>query len=145
MRLPLKTEYACQVMAQLAKNHGDGEVQRVEELARAEGLSANYLVQILTQLKPAGLVISKRGKYGGYLLARDPEDITLAEIAQAMEGQDLIWTSPGNGGMSSPKVRSAWQQANQDLHAVLAQVTLSALIPETADPETEESTPDWVI
>lgn len=146
MRLPLKTEYACQVMAQLARNHDSGEVQRVEELARAEGLSPNYLVQILTQLKPAGLVMSKRGKYGGYLLARDPETITLGEIARAMEGPDLIWTSPGNGGHSSAKVRAAWQQANQDLDAALEQIPLSALVPEPVDPDPDAtSSTDWVI
>ena len=145
MRLPLKTEYACQVMAQLARNHGSGEVQRVEEFANAEGFSPNYLVQILTQLKPAGLFISKRGKYGGYLLARDPEDITLAEIAQAMEGQDLIWTSPGNGGMSSAKVRAAWQQANADLHAVLHGVPLSDLVTELDESDNPNPSTDWVI
>ena len=84
MRLPLKTEYACQVLAQLASTYAVGEVRQVEELAAAEGLSPNYLVQILTTLRGAGLVISRRGKYGGYLLARHPETITLAEIAAAM-------------------------------------------------------------
>ena len=143
VRLPLKTEYACQIMAQLARFQRSGEVRRVEELAEAEGLSPNYLVQILTQLRPAGLVISRRGKYGGYLLAREPESITLAEIAQAMEGQDLIWTSPGNGGMSALRVREAWKRANDDLYLALTQITLADLIP---DVDANPSGPgDWVI
>lgn len=143
MRLPLKTEYACQVMAQLARFHGDGGVRTVEELAEAEGLSPNYLVQILTQLRPAGLVISKRGKYGGYLLAREPESITLAEIAQAMEGPHLIWTSPGNGGMSAQRVRDAWKRANGDLYTALNEISLAELVPDSG---TNPSGPaDWVI
>lgn len=141
MRLPLKTEYACQVMAQLAKTYGDGGVRRVEDLAAAESLSANYLVQILTKLRPAGLVISKRGKQGGYQLARDPESITLAEIACAMEGDPLIETGPGNDGMSSQKVGAAWARANAALFEALAGIVLSELIPEDAPGRAE----DWVI
>ena len=78
MRLPLKTEYACQVLAQLASTYAAGDVRQVEDLATAEALSPNYLVQILTTLRQAGLVISRRGKNGGYLLARHPGNITLA-------------------------------------------------------------------
>ncbi len=142
MRLPLKTEYACQVMAQLAKTHSSGEVRRVEELAAAEGLSANYLVQILTQLRPAGLVVSKRGKNGGYQLGREPESITLAEIVSAMEGEVLIETSNGSAGMSSEKVNRAWAKANRELQAVLAGIHLAELIPDDSEPKSAQ---DWVI
>ncbi len=141
MRLPLKTQYACQVMAQLAKTHGDEGVRRVEELAVAESLSANYLVQILTKLRPAGLVISKRGKQGGYRLARDPESITLAEIACAMEGEPLIETGPGNDGMSSAKVGAAWARANEVLFEALDGIALSELIADDRAGRAE----DWVI
>lgn len=142
MRLPLKTEYACQVMAQLARSHGSGEVRRVEELAEAEGLSANYLVQILTQLRPTGLVISKRGKNGGYLLGRDPKTITLAEIVSAVEGETLIETSGGNRGMCSGTVTQAWAQANQEMVDSLQRIPLSDLIPVTAE---SEASPEWII
>ena len=113
MRLPLKTEYACQVLAQLASTYAAGDVRQVEDLATAEALSPNYLVQILTTLRQAGLVISRRGKNGGYLLARHPGNITLAEIATAMEGGSLIESSPGNGGKSAEMVRAAWVQVNE--------------------------------
>lgn len=142
MRLPLKTEYACQVMAQLAKTYATGEVRRVEELAAAEGLSANYLVQILTQLRPIGLVVSKRGKNGGYLLGRAPETIFLAEIAGAMEGETLIETSNGSIGMSSEKVNLAWARANQELKSALGEICLTELIPDDAEPNSAQ---DWVI
>ena len=142
MRLPLKTEYACQVMAQLAKTYATGEVRRVEELAGAEGLSPNYLVQILTQLRPTGLVVSKRGKNGGYLLGRAPETIFLDEIAGAMEGETLIETSNGAIGMSSEKVNLAWARANQQLKSTLGEICLTELIPDDADPHSAQ---DWVI
>lgn len=140
MRLPLKTEYACQVLAQLAKSHASGEVRQVEELAAAERLSANYLVQILTALRQAGLVISRRGKNGGYLLARDPATISLADIALAMEGGALIESSPGNGGESASRVHEAWLQANEALMRSCAGIALTELAP----PPRGEAV-DWVI
>ena len=141
MRLPLKTEYACQVLAQLARTFSENGVRQVEDLASAEGLSANYSVQILTTLRQAGLVISRRGKNGGYLLARHPEEITLAEIAVAMEGGHLVESSPGNDGMSAAEVQSAWAQVNDAMIETCAKITLSELV---AKPALEEGA-DWVI
>src|SRR5690606_34666784 len=129
MRLPLKTEYACQVLAQLARRHESGEVRQVEELAAAERLSPNYLVQILTALRQAGLVLSRRGKNGGYLLARPPGDITLADIATAMEGGSLIESSPGNGGASAGRVHEAWVRANEALMKSCGEIPLTDLVP----------------
>jgi len=141
MRLPLKTEYACQVLAQLAFSHEKKGVRQVEDLAAAEALSPNYSMQILTTLRQAGLVTSRRGKNGGYELARDPDHISLADIAAAMEGEPLIESSPGNGGMSSASVRDAWRRANEAMMACCRDIRLSELMPKRADDET----PDWVI
>ncbi|MDA7926402.1 Rrf2 family transcriptional regulator [Verrucomicrobiales bacterium] len=139
MRLPLKTEYACQVLAQLARTYSDEKIRQVEEMAKLEELSPNYLVQILTKLRQAGIVISRRGKNGGYLLARHPDEINLAEIAIAMEGGDLIEASPGNGGASAQSVRDAWVRANAALHASCKEILLSELVPDESDAG------DWMI
>lgn len=141
MRLPLKTEYACQVLAQLASRHGETGLRQVEELAAAERLSPNYLVQILTTLRQAGLVLSRRGKNGGYLLARHPSEITLAEIALAMEGGALIESSPGNGGESAGTVHAAWVRANEALLSSCSEIRLTDLAPPLRTGETG----DWVI
>jgi len=141
MRLPLKTQYACQVLAQLARTHSSEEIRQVEELAAAEDLSSNYLVQILTALRQAGLVISRRGKNGGYLLARHPDEITLAEIALAMEGGGLMESSPGNGGMSAESVRVAWERVDRALVDCCRAIPLSELVAR----EKSEEGADWVI
>jgi len=139
MRLPLRLEYACQVLAQLGRDHPGGGLRQVEDLAGAEALSANYLVQILTSLRQAGLVSSQRGKHGGYRLARAPEEITLAEIAAAMGEAPLLEGSQGNGGMSAAAVRSAWQRVDQTVLACCEGIRLSEMMP-AAEPGT-----DWVI
>lgn len=59
----------------------------MREVAVAQRIPEKFLVQILHQLKSAGLVVSARGASGGYLLARDPEETTLDEVIEAMEGR----------------------------------------------------------
>lgn len=142
MRLALKTEYACQVLAQLALTYAKDGVRQVEDLASAEGLSSNYSVQILTTLRQAGLVVSRRGKNGGYLLARHPDEISLAEIAVAMEGEPLVQSGPGNGGMSALPVHEAWLKVNEAMLECCRDISLSELMP---TPDTEPGAQDWVI
>ena len=139
MRLPLKTEYACQMLAQLALTYSEEGVRQVEDLAAAENLSPNYSVQILTTLRQAGLVISRRGKNGGYVLAKHPDEISLADIALAMEGGSVLESSPGNDGMSSGNVHAAWVRVNEALLENCREIKLSELVA-TADDDS-----DWMI
>ena len=80
MKLPHKLEYACRVFAQLGRTYGQDSLVHIEELAKAESIPANYLVQILKDLRSGGLIISKRGKQGGYALSREPEKLSLIHI-----------------------------------------------------------------
>src|SRR5512140_3058350 len=89
MKLSVKVDYACRVLAQLARHHGNEGLAHIEELARLEAVPANYLVQILSELRNGGLIVSRRGKQGGYVLARPPEKITLYDIVKLIEG-DLL-------------------------------------------------------
>jgi Rrf2 family protein len=75
MKISVKVDYACRVMAELARLHGTGELAQIEHLARTEAVPANFLAQILGKLRTAGLITSRRGNLGGYTLARPPEDI----------------------------------------------------------------------
>jgi Rrf2 family transcriptional regulator, cysteine metabolism repressor len=86
MKLSAKTEYACLAVIALARNGSDHTPVRVREIAEAHGLPERYLVQILLQLKAAGLVQSVRGSSGGYRLARPPEQISLNEVLRAIDG-----------------------------------------------------------
>ena len=68
MKISQKLEYACRALAQLAKHHDGRTLTRLEDLAQREAVSGNFLVQILNDLRRAGLIESRRGKAGGYLL-----------------------------------------------------------------------------
>src|SRR5581483_178249 len=89
MRVSAKAEYACVAMLELALNYRDPQPVRIKSIADAQGIPQRFLVQILLQLKTAGLVASVRGAAGGYQLARPPHAITLAEIIAAIDERGL--------------------------------------------------------
>jgi Rrf2 family protein len=73
-------------MVDLAQRHADGPIP-LAEIAKRQDLSAKYLEQLIILLKGAGLVRSARGRRGGYMLARNPEEINLGEIFETLEGR----------------------------------------------------------
>ncbi len=133
MRISQKLEYACRALAQLAKR-GDGRtLTRLEELAQREAVSANFLVQILNDLRRAGLVESRRGKAGGYLLAKTAETITLRQVVEAVDPALLQRTVAGEGE-SGAAVQAAWDEVAAALAAALDAVTLAGLASEKSAP-----------
>ena len=91
MMFSTKAEYGVRVMvalAQRAAQSPDGEepVVPLAEIAERDGLPLAYLEHLVARLRKAGLVDSRRGSRGGYMLARAPHEITMAEVVEALEG-----------------------------------------------------------
>ena len=86
MRVSTRGDYASRALLSLALHAEEGRPTAVRDIAERTGLPQPYLEQILLALKGAGLVRSKRGVGGGYVLARDAADINLAEIVRAVDG-----------------------------------------------------------
>lgn len=133
MRISQKLEYACRALAQLAKRYDGRTITRLEELAQREAVSANFLVQILNDLRRGGLVASRRGKAGGYMLAKPPTTINLAEIADAVD-PSLLPNSVGADGESGPAIREAWELIARNLRRELEAVTLDQLTQASGGP-----------
>ena len=85
MKVSTRGDYASRALLSLAIHAEDGPTS-VRDIAERTGLPQPYLEQILLALKGAGLVRSKRGVGGGYILAREPHDISLAEVVSAVDG-----------------------------------------------------------
>ena len=83
--VPTKTQYGIRALVHLARIEPDSAASA--EIARSEGIPPKYLEGILAQLKAAGLVLSERGKNGGYRLARPAPDVKMIEIVEALEGE----------------------------------------------------------
>jgi len=86
VRVSTRGDYASRALLSLSLHAGESKPTSVRDIAERTGLPQPYLEQILLALKGAGLVRSKRGVGGGYILARRPEEITLAQIVSAVEG-----------------------------------------------------------
>lgn len=113
-------------MAQLAKRYDGRTITRLEELAQREAVSANFLVQILNDLRRAGVIESRRGKAGGYLLARPPEAISLKEIVDAVE-PSLLSITTHTEGESGNAVRQIWKTISEHTQAQLESIDLKQL------------------
>ncbi|MGA2443943.1 MAG: Rrf2 family transcriptional regulator [Opitutaceae bacterium] len=127
MKLSVKVDYACRVLAQLARHHGEGRLAHIEELAKIEAVPANYLVQILSELRNGGLITSRRGKQGGYVLSRPPEKITLYDIVKLIEG-DLLGLGGNADGQSGRRVQQVWRDVRATLEARCKSYTLDMLV-----------------
>ena len=129
VKLSHKLEYACRVLAQLARTHGQDKLAHIDELAEAEKIPANYLVQILNELRNAGLIVSKRGKQGGYALARAPERIRLNEIVTAVDSE-LLERTFDDKGHSGERVASIWGDIGVEFEKKISSYTLEAFVVE---------------
>jgi Rrf2 family cysteine metabolism transcriptional repressor len=88
MKVSAKEQYGLRVMAELADRYGEGPVS-LSEVAHAQGLSLDYLEQIVPALRDAGLLNSTRGAKGGYELTRPSDEITVGDVLRALDGDIL--------------------------------------------------------
>jgi Rrf2 family protein len=141
MRVSAKAEYACLAMLELASNYEGPNPVRVKAIADSHGIPQRFLVQILLQLKGSGLVASVRGASGGYQLARAPDEISLADIVNAIDR-----TPPPAERRPSPKRRtpstptesagaralqSVWREIQTEEQRLLQATTLAELVRRT--------------
>lgn len=124
-----KTEYACIAVLELATRHDSGEPVRIREIADAHGIPSRFLVQILLQLKSAGLVNSTRGASGGYQLARDPNEITLGEVMSVVDSQSGAIRSFAEHPTKTAQVLLArWQDVARQEREMLSEISFADLV-----------------
>ena len=85
MKLSTKGKYGVRAVFEIARHYGNGPIS-IKEIAERQGISFSYLEQILHKLGKAGLIDSVRGPAGGYLLARQPSELTIGDIVRVLEG-----------------------------------------------------------
>jgi Rrf2 family transcriptional regulator, cysteine metabolism repressor len=132
VKLSVKVNYACRVLAQIARLHGTAQLAHVESLAQAESAPANYLAQILSELRDGGLITSRRGKQGGYALARAPEKISLLDIVKLVEGE-VLEINNDSRGESSKRLQQVWAEVNKAMEEKLSTYTLDKLVSKNHD------------
>lgn len=135
MHLSAKTEYACIAVLELALRYDRGRPVRVRTIAEQHGIPPRFLVQILLQLKAAGLVASTRGMAGGYQLARNPAEITLGDVRRTIEGRTSeLTSSAGAETRVSRTLLAAWRRIAAVERQLLDATSFADLAAQLLDP-----------
>ena len=131
MRISAKTEYACIAMLELASQYGSGEPVRIRRIAERHDVPPRFLVQILLQLKGAGLVGSVRGAAGGYQLLKPPQEISLGQVMEVIDGSSEENGQTSSASPDSPAVKvllQAWKEVAAVQRKMLDEITLADLL-----------------
>lgn len=138
MRFSSKEQYGLRAMAQIARHYDQGPVS-LSDVAEAEGISLPYLEHIAAELRQAGLLKSRRGAYGGYMLARPPKRISLGDVIRVLEGSLVQMpcipesSSEREAGCERRDVcvtRGVWLEVYEKLAGMFDSLTLADLIGE---------------
>jgi Rrf2 family protein len=130
LRISAKADYAVRAAAVLAAAP-EGRLIKGEEIARAQAIPLEFLENILRAMRIAGIVVTQRGYDGGYALARPADQITLAEVLDAVEGslagvQRTAFEDLDYAGAAA-RLGDVWIAMRQSMQAVLGSVTLADL------------------
>jgi Rrf2 family protein len=132
MRFSAKTRYGLLALMDMAQHHESGGGARLttREIAAHQGIPERFLEQQITALKNAGLVISQRGASGGCYLARRPEEITVLQVIEALEGPPLVMerAEEGEGELSGGAIRELMERAQDALTQLFAEATIASLV-----------------
>jgi len=132
VRVSAKELYGLRAMSEFARHFGDGPLS-LADVAKSQGISQAYLEQIAIDLRRAGLLESRRGAQGGYLLARAPQTITAGDVIRALEGAILpvqcvaeqkCSPCPIQDGCST---RGIWEEVRDRMVETLDSITLADL------------------
>lgn len=136
MKISTKGRYSVTALYELALHYGKGPVS-LKSVAQSQGLSENYLEQLMVPLRRAGLVKSIRGAQGGYVLADEPRNITIGAIITTVEGPiavvdcllaDATAENQLCARASDCVTRGIWEQVCDSISNVLNSITLQTLL-----------------
>lgn len=135
MKASVKSDYACRAVEALALHHPNARPLRIEDIALQKSIPANYLVQILIELKCKGLIQSQRGKAGGYVLARPPAQITVGDVLRAIQGE-VVELPLLREPRCPEEIKRAWRRIKTAVEETADRVTFEAICAEARQPAT---------
>ena len=130
MKVSSKGDYGLRALVDLAQHYEAGGPVQVREIAQRQHVPEEYLGQLMVGLRRAGLVRSVRGASGGYLLARPPAEITVADVIETLEGSLALADGldrPAAARGPGSAVRELWCRATQAALDVLQRTTVADL------------------
>jgi len=133
LKASIKSDYACRAVEALALHHPDTRPLRIDDIAERKDIPANYLVQILIELKSKGLLQSQRGKAGGYTLARPPSQITVGDVLRAIQG-DVLELPFLREPKCPEEIKRVWRRIKSAAEATADDITFESICAEVRQP-----------
>ena len=135
MRISTKGIYALEIVADLAMHSTEDSWECLKNIANRRNLSEKYLERIMKGLKDNGVVVSVRGAYGGYCLAKNAEEITAYDVLAAVEDEMIPVSCLGEKGECDRNngtcaVQEVWQQLWERIQNTTEKVTLQDIVDE---------------
>jgi Rrf2 family protein len=129
VELSCKSEYALLALIALADEFQSNDPLQIRQIAAQQEIPDRYLEQLLAILRRSGLVRSQRGAKGGYLLAREPRQITVLEVMISIEGRDITSPNENEASKSAEKkvLKDVWKGSCEAMREILQKHTLQDL------------------
>ena len=145
MRVSAKSDYALRALIEMA-SRADGRAVSAEELGRLQEIPHGFLQAILADLRRAGIVVSQRGQAGGWRMARDAAEVSVADVIRAVDGPlvSVYGLRPESVSYqgSAEVLQLVWIAARSSLREVFEEVTIAALaareLPESVEVRTRD-------
>jgi len=134
MKISTRGRYGLRAMVDLAV-HSGGECMALSCIAERQNISTNYLEQVFSSLRKAGLVKSIKGAQGGYFLAKEPSDIKVGDVLRVLEGKLSIAESAEEQDMDPKSIQyclkvMVWDKIEQSIIEAVNSITLEDLVNE---------------
>ncbi|MEW6458364.1 MAG: Rrf2 family transcriptional regulator [Bacillota bacterium] len=146
MRMSTRVRYGTRALVDIAEHHGNGPVC-LRDIARRQKVSQPYLEQLILLLKAAGLVRSIRGARGGFVLARDPAEISMIEVMTTLGWESEVVDCVGDPGSCSRAdacgVRNFWCRLSDAVAKVVGSTTLADLMQKQAETSNSHCRPGY--
>lgn len=137
MKLSTKGRYGLRALVDLAVYSEERPVS-ISEIAKRQDISIRYLEQLLAKLKKAGIIRSVRGAQGGYLLAKDTEEISVGDVLRALEGDlvivectELTGAQKSCIGSKYCVTKGVWKKINDSIEKTVDSISLKELADES--------------
>ena len=130
MKLSTKGRYGVKAMVDLAINYGKSPIS-IKSISSRQNISEYYLEQLFSVLRKAELIKSIRGANGGYILAKDPKEITVYQVLEVLEGPIEISTcldSDGCNNIDCCATRIVWKKIKDSIESVTMAITLQDIV-----------------
>jgi Rrf2 family protein len=132
VKISAKAEYAVRAALELAAAHGSGAPLKAEAISRAQEIPAKFLESILLDLRRADLARSQRGAVGGYWLAKEPGEVTIADVIRAVDGP-LAYVRGERPEQveyagAATHLSDVWVALRASIRTVLEETTLAAVL-----------------